>query len=217
MKKIILLYLMLVSCNIFSKDNINITIPSNTTDMYLYKDLEKGEYQGVYIDIFADVLKNKNISINLDGEDSDVVLRTIETLDGKRVYDYFDTPMIYRVGVVVNKNSTLSNLGNIKNLKVAYIPNQHGLKEFKERYNNLKLEKIEVKNLDEGLEKLSEEEVDAFIVQDWYDKNSGETNYKLLENIRYNEQIAIRKNLKNLHKEIEETMGNVKGDSFQKL
>lgn len=217
MKKIIILYLMLFNCIIFSKDNIDITIPSNTTDMYLYKNLEKGEYQGVYIDIFKNVLNGKNIKINLDNEDSDVVLRTIETLDGKKVYDYFDTPMIYRVGVVVNKNSTLSNLGSVKKIKVAYIPNQHGLKEFKERYNNLSLEKVEVKNLDEGLEKLSEGEVDVFIAQDWYDKNSGEINFKLLENIRYNEQIAVKKKLVELHKEIEKTMESIEGETFQKI
>lgn len=217
MKKIVLLYLMVVSCITFSENKINIAIPSNTTDMYLYKNLEKGEYQGVYMDIFANVLRNKNISVNLDNKDSDVVLRTIETLDGKEIYDYFDTPMVYRVGVVVNKNSTLSNLGDIKNLKVAYIPNQHGLKEFKERYNNLNLEKIEVKNLDEGLEKLSNGEIEAFIAQDWYDKNSGETNYKLLENIRYNEQIAVKKNLKDLHKEIEGTINGVEGEAFQQI
>lgn len=218
MKKIIiLLCLLLVSCNLFSKDNIDITIPSNSTDMYLYKNLEKGDYQGVYVDIFADILKNENIKINLDGKDGDVVLRTIETLDGKKKYDYLDTPMIYRVGVVVNKNSTISNLGNIKNLKVAYISNQHGLKEFKERYNNLELEKIEVKNLVEGLEKLSSGEVDAFVVQDWYDKNSGEVNYKLLENIRYNEQIAIKKHLKNIHGTLTKTMNEIQGDRFQNI
>ncbi|WP_448820564.1 HD domain-containing phosphohydrolase [Cetobacterium sp.] len=217
MKKILLLYLMLFNCIIFSNDNIDIAIPENATDMYLYKNLEKDEYQGVYIDIFENLLKDKKVSINLDGEDSEIVLRTIETLDGKKKYDYFDTPMLYRVGVVVNKNSIISNLGNIKNLKVAYIANQHGLKEFKERYNNLNLEKMEVKNLDEGLEKLSNGDIEAFIVQDWHNKNSGETDYKVLENIRYNEQIAVKKNLKALHKEIEKTISSVNGEVFQKI
>lgn len=217
MKKILLLYLMLFNCIIFSNDNIDIAIPENATDMYLYKNLEKDEYQEVYIDIFENLLKDKKVSINLDGEDSEIVLRTIETLDGKKKYDYFDTPMVYRVGVVVNKNSIISNLGNIKNLKVAYIANQHGLKEFKERYNNLNLEKMEVKNLDEGLEKLSNGDVEAFIVQDWHNKNSGETDYKVLENIRYNEQIAVKKNLKALHKEIEKTISSVNGEVFQKI
>ena len=215
MKRVVFLFLIILHVLTFSKSDISVSIPSNTTDMYLYKNLEKGEYQGVYIDIFSNILSDMNLK--LDDENSDVILRTIETQNGKEEYEYIDTPMIYRVGVVINKNSMISNLRNIKSLKVAYIPNQHGLKEFNERYNNLDLEKIEVRNLDEGLEKLNNGEVDAFIAQDWYDKNSGETNYKLLENIRYNEQIAIKKELKNTKTEIQKSLTNLEGEALQKI
>ena len=217
MKKAVFLILMVLNYITFSQSDISITIPSNTTDMYLYKNLEKGEYQGVYVDLFSDILNDKGIDIKLDEENSDVVLRTIETQKGQEEYEYIDTPMIYRVGVVVNKNSMFSNLRNIKNLKVAYIPNQHGLKEFRERYKNLELEKIEVKNIDEGLEKLENGEVEAFITQDWYDKNSGEINYKLLENIRYNEQIAIKKGLQDIQGKIQNTLNNLEGEKIQEI
>ncbi|MCQ8212448.1 transporter substrate-binding domain-containing protein [Cetobacterium somerae] len=217
MKKVIFLILIVVNYITFSQSDISITIPSNTTDMYLYKNLEEGEYQGVYVDLFSNILNNKEIDIKLDEENSDVVLRTIETQKGQEEYEYIDTPMIYRVGVVVNKNSMFSNLRNIKKLKVAYIPNQHGLKEFQERYKNLELEKIEVKNIDEGLEKLESGEVEAFITQDWYDKNSGEINYKLLENIRYNEQIAIKKGLQDIQEKIQNTLNNLEGEKIQEI
>ena len=217
MKKAVFLILLIVSYITFSQSDISITIPSNTTDMYLYKNLEKGEYQGVYVDLFSDILNDKEIDIKLDEENSDVVLRTIETQKGQEEYEYIDTPMIYRVGVVVNKNSMFSNLRNIKKIKVAYIPNQHGLKEFQERYKNLELEKIEVKNIDEGLEKLESGEAEAFITQDWYDRNSGEINYKLLENIRYNEQIAIKKGMQDVQEKIQNTLNNLEGEKIQEI
>lgn len=217
MKRVVFIFLMVINCITFSKESISVTIPSNTTDMYLYKDLEKGEYSGVYVELFSNILKNKNIDIKLDNEDSDIVLRTIETLKGKEEYEYIDTPMIYRVGVVVNKNSSFSNLRNVKRMRVAYIPNQHGLKEFKERYKDIELERTEVKTIDEGLEKLADGDVDAFIAQDWYDKNSGKTDYKLLENTRYNEQIAVKKNLKNAQDKIKGIIDNLEGEKFQEI
>ncbi|MGL4971086.1 MAG: hypothetical protein ACRC45_05605, partial [Cetobacterium sp.] len=184
MKRVVFLLMLFMKCWVFAQENLTITVPSNTTDMYLYKDLEKGEYQGVYVELLKKVLEGKEIEILLDEEDSDVMLRTIETSTGIKEYSYLDTPMIYRVGVIVSKNSSLSNLGEMRILKVGYIPGQHGIKEINERYSNLTLDKVEVKNIDEGLEKLKSGEIEVFIAQDWYDKNAGDVEYKLLENIK---------------------------------
>ncbi|MGL4652008.1 HD domain-containing phosphohydrolase [Cetobacterium sp.] len=217
MKRLVVLVMLLIRCLVFSEESIIITVPSNTTDMYLYKDLEKGEYQGVYADLLKKVLEGKEIKILLDEEDSDMMLRTIETSAGIKEYNYLDTPMIYRVGVIVSKNSSLSNLGETRFLKVGYIPGQHGIKEINERYSNLTLDKVEVKNIDEGLEKLNSGEIEVFIAQDWYDKNAGDVEYKLLENIKYNEQIAVKKNLEELYKKIKKSLDELQGEEFQEV
>ncbi|MGL4977480.1 MAG: HD domain-containing phosphohydrolase [Cetobacterium sp.] len=217
MKRVVFLLMLFMKCWVFAQENLTITVPSNTTDMYLYKDLEKGEYQGVYVELLKKVLEGKEIEILLDEEDSDVMLRTIETSTGIKEYSYLDTPMIYRVGVIVSKNSSLSNLGEMRILKVGYIPGQHGIKEINERYSNLTLDKVEVKNIDEGLEKLKSGEIEVFIAQDWYDKNAGDVEYKLLENIKYNEQIAVKKNLEELHKKIKKSLDELQGEEFQEI
>lgn len=217
MKRLVVLLMLITGCFSFSRDSITITVPSNTTDMYLYNDLEKGEYQGVYVELLKKVLEGKETQVLLDGENSDMMLRTIETSDGIKEYNYLDTPMIYRVGVIVGKNSNFSNLGEARHLKVAYIPGQHGIKEIKERYSNLTLDKVEVKNVDEGLEKLKNGEVEIFIAQDWYDKNAGDVEYKLLENIKYNEQIAVKKSLKELYEKIKKNLDELQGEEFQQI
>ncbi|MGL5624980.1 HD domain-containing phosphohydrolase [Cetobacterium sp.] len=217
MKRLVVLLMLITGYFSFSRDSITITVPSNTTDMYLYNDLEKGEYQGVYVELLKKVLEGKEIQVLLDGENSDMMLRTIETSDGIKEYNYLDTPMIYRVGVIVGKNSNFSNLGEARHLKVAYIPGQHGIKEIKERYSNLTLDKVEVKNVDEGLEKLKNGEVEIFIAQDWYDKNAGDVEYKLLENIKYNEQIAVKKSLKELYEKTKKNLDELQGEEFQQI
>ncbi|MGL5989318.1 HD domain-containing phosphohydrolase [Cetobacterium sp.] len=217
MKKVILLLLLFTNSIIFSKSNIVATSPSNSTDMYLYKNLEEGEYRGVYVDLLKGGLINEKVEIKLEAKNSEILLRTIKTADGLKSYNYIDTPMIYRVGVILNKDSSLTNLGEVKKIKVAYISGQHGLNELNERYTELQIDKTEVKNIDEGLEKLKKMEVEAFIVQDWYDKNSGDTEYKILENIKYNEQIAVLKNKEALYEEVKNKVESLKGEEFQKL
>lgn len=217
MKKVILVLFTFISCIVLSIEDVEIGIPANATDMYLYKNLEKGEYQGVYIDILKDVLDTKNLQFNLNSNETKIQFRTIETNEGKKKYNYIDTPMVYRIGVIVNKNSNMSNLGEIKNLKVAYIKGQHGVKEIKERYNNLILEKVEARNIDEGIDKLNSGEVDAFIVQDWYDKNLGEVNYRVIENLRYNEQIAVRKDSEQYYEKIKNRIETIDPEDFQKI
>ncbi|MGL4425700.1 MAG: HD domain-containing phosphohydrolase, partial [Cetobacterium sp.] len=99
MKKIITFMLFLKSIT-FSIENIVITAPSNRTDMYLYKNLEVGEYKGVYVDLFETILKKENLAIGLDSDNGDVILRTIKTDAGALEYNYIETPMVYRIGII---------------------------------------------------------------------------------------------------------------------
>ena len=213
MKKIVLLVFVLLNTYMFTQEKMNIGIPENYTDMFLYKDLNKGEYQGVYVDIISEMNKKLQLSEEMEytldeSDQNDMILRTIETTQGKKKYTYIDTPMIYRVAVVVNKASKLNNMGDVNFLKVAYISGNHGIKEIAERYSGIELKKFEVKNLDEGLEYLNSGAVDAFIVQDWSDKNFGENEFKVIENLKYNEQLAVKnvsgENVLKIQKFIEE-------------
>ncbi|MGL5797546.1 MAG: HD domain-containing phosphohydrolase [Cetobacterium sp.] len=216
MKKIITFMLFLKSIT-FSIENIVITAPSNRTDMYLYKNLEIGEYKGVYVDLFETILKKENLAIGLDSDDGDVILRTIKTDAGALEYNYIETPMVYRIGIIGNKNSELSKLLEMKKIKVAHINGHHGLRELKERYKELDIERVEVKNIDEGFEKLNNKEVEILLVQDWYDKNLGDVDYKVLENIRYNEQIAVLKNRNDISAEILLNLEKIKEEKLQEI
>lgn len=222
MKRIGFLLFICLNMFVFSQEKTVISIPTNYTDMYLYKNLEEGKYQGVYVDLFnslnKDNLNNKNIEYILsDSKDSDLILRTIETKEGKDKYLYINTPFVYRIAIVVNKDSKIKNIGELKELKVAYIPSEHGLKEIEERYNWLKLDKIQVRTVDEGLNYLKNGTVDAFVVKDWNEKNSGESNYKALENIKYNEQVAVKKENLKLYEEINEGVNGVSSDSLKNI
>ncbi|MEG2436699.1 MAG: transporter substrate-binding domain-containing protein [Cetobacterium sp.] len=224
MKKIILLVFVLLNTYMFAEKNINIGIPTNYTDMFLYKDLDKGEYQGVYVDIISEMNKKlqlfKEVEYSLNGESdatNDIILRTIETTQGAKKYTYIDTPMIYRIAIVVKKTSKLTNIGDMESLKVAYVPGNHGIREITERYSGINLEKVEVKNLDEGLEYLESGAVDAFIVQDWSDKNSGENNFKTIENFKYNEQLAVKNEFGESSLKIKKFIEELPADKLQNI
>ncbi len=89
MKKIVLLVFVLLNTYMFTQEKMNIGIPENYTDMFLYKDLNKGEYQGVYVGIISEMNKKlqlfEEMEYTLDESDqNDMILRTIETTQGKK-------------------------------------------------------------------------------------------------------------------------------------
>lgn len=198
MIKKVIIYISLC-LSIFSKE-IKIGVVEKNMDLYLYKNLEKGIYEGVY----SDILKNSemgDLKYSLHQENSDLILRVTETEDGKEKYRYINTPIFYRIYILKNKNTNLNIFSGEKEIKVAYVPNTQGLEEFQEKYKNISIKKIEVSNEEEGIKVLANKEADIFIVKDWTgidDKGI----IQVLENIKYNEKIAVKKGENETYKKI---------------
>ena len=59
MKKLITIFFVFLTSFAFGKDSLTIKIPLNLTDMYLYKNLETGKYEGVYGELFEKINAEK--------------------------------------------------------------------------------------------------------------------------------------------------------------
>lgn len=216
MKRIVSVLFLLMSVLAFSENGIKAQIPLNLTDMYLYKNLDTGKYEGVYPEILKKVSEKYSVEYKLNEENPEILLRI--TNGGKyENYNFISTPMTYRVMVLVNNGGMIRNTSDLKGLKVAYVENSRGIDEFQERFGNLAVEKIKVANEDIGLEKLENNTVDAFVVQDYIEKNSTESCVRVIENILYREQIGVRKDCEELYKFIKEEFLQNSGDNLKNI
>lgn len=216
MKRIISVLFLLMSVLVFSENKIKIQVPLNLTDMYLYKNLDTGKYEGVYPEILKKVSEKYSVEYKLNEENPEILLRI--TNGGKyENYNFISTPMTYRVMVLVNNGGMIRNTSDLKGLKVAYVENSRGIDEFQERFGNLAVEKVKVANEDIGLEKLENNIVDAFVVQDYIEKNSTESRVRVIENILYREQIGVRKDCEELYKFIKEELLQNSGDNLKNI
>lgn len=184
-------------------------------DMYLYKNLEKNSYEGVYVDL----LKNHDLGLleyNLNNPKDVLFLRVNETEDGKKEFNYINTPIIYRVYILKNKKNKINIFSGEKEIKVAYIPNTRGYQEIEERYKNLKLKKVEVQNEAEGIKTLENKDADIFVVKDWSgidDKNI----IQVVENIKYTEKIGVKKTEIELYKKIKKIFSKISALELQNI
>lgn len=216
MKRIVSVLFLLMSVLAFSENGIKAQIPLNLTDMYLYKNLDTGKYEGVYPEILKKVSEKYSVEYKLNEENPEILLRI--TNGGKyENYNFISTPMTYRVMVLVNNGGMIRNTSDLKGLKVAYVENSRGIDEFQERFGNLAVEKVKVANEDIGLEKLENNIVDAFVVQDYIEKNSTESRVRVIENILYREQIGVRKDCEELYKFIKEELLQNSGDNLKNI
>ena len=103
MKKIVSVLFLIISVFAFSESKIKAKIPLNLTDMYLYKNLDTGKYEGVYPEILEKVNEKYSVEYKLDGENPEILLRITNTEKYKN-YNFISTPMTYRVMVLVNNN-----------------------------------------------------------------------------------------------------------------
>lgn len=216
MKRIVSVLFLLMSALAFSENGIKAQVPLNLTDMYLYKNLDTGKYEGVYPEILKKVSEKYSVEYKLNEENPEILLRI--TNGGKyENYNFISTPMTYRVMVLVNNGGMIRNTSDLKGLKVAYVENSRGIDEFQERFGNLAVEKVKVANEDIGLEKLENNIVDAFVVQDYIEKNSTESRVRVIENILYREQIGVRKDCEELYKFIKEELLQNSGDNLKNI
>lgn len=216
MKRIISVLFLLMSVLAFSENKIKIQVPLNLTDMYLYKNLDTGKYEGVYPEILEKVNEKYSVEYKLDGENPEILLRITNTEKYKN-YNFISTPMTYRVMVLVNNKGMIRNISDLKGLKIAYIENSRGIEEFQERFGNLAVEKIKVANEDIGLEKLEDNTVDAFVVQDYIERNSFESHVRIIENILYREKIGVRKDCRELYDFIKEELLQNSGENLKNI
>lgn len=84
MKKLITIFFILFSSFVFAKDSLTIKIPLNLTDMYLYKNLETGKYEGVYAEVFEKINTEKlnskyNLDYKLESENPEVMIRVVDS------------------------------------------------------------------------------------------------------------------------------------------
>lgn len=210
MKKLLLAIMMSIS--LFAYGETKIKIESNITDMYLYKNLYLGRYEGVYSDLLKEIDKNIKYSFNFE-EKPEILLRVTNT-EKYPDYKFISTPINYRVMVLVNKYGKIRNVSDLMGLRIGYIANSRGLEEFKDRFSYLKYDRVKIENEDIALEKLENREIDALIIEDYIERNSFESDVRILEDTLYREKIGIRKDCENLYKAVE---NNVKEKSEDDL
>lgn len=221
MKKLIIFLFIIITSFVFTKESVTIKIPLNLTDMYLYKNLETGKYEGVYADLFERINSeklNSNYDLNykLENENSEIMIRVIDSYEDEH-YNYISTPITYKVSILVKNNSNIRKISDLNGLKISYIPNSRGLKEFEERFSNIKFEKVTVSNEDKGLEALETGETDAFVVVDWSESNSVESHIRIIESLQYKEQIAIREDKTELYNSIKNYITSLSASNFTNI
>ncbi|WP_462427723.1 HD domain-containing phosphohydrolase [Fusobacterium varium] len=221
MKKLIIIFFVIITSFIFAKEPLTIKIPLNLTDMYLYKNLETGKYEGVYAELFEKINNekfNSNYILNykLESENPEIMIRVVDSYEDEH-YNYIPTSITYKVSVLVKNNNNIRKISDLNGLKIAYIPNSRGLKEFEERFSNIGFKKVTVSNEDKGLEALEIGEADAFIIVDWSESNSVESHIRIIESLQYKEQIAVREDKTELYNSIKNYIASLSASNFTNI
>lgn len=224
MKKIILILLISFFKFSFSENLVKVKVPLKTTDMYLYKDLEVGKYEGVYANFLEDISDKIDYSVDDSfynkeskiGKESSIILRTFEKKNDKENL-YIETPIIYTVTVLTKKNSFVKNMEDLKNLNVGYIKGSQGLEEIKTRFKNLEFIENIVKNREKGLEYLEKGEIDALIIKDWLNYYDEKNVTRIIEKINYKEFIAVNKSRKDIYDKLKNKMDLLKNEEIDKI
>jgi len=224
MKKIMLGLIMCLFSFSFGEEAIKVNIPLKTTDMYLYKNLEIGKYEGVYT-YFLDGISDKVIYKVDDSfynnhsrvsKESSVIVRTFEDKNDNEHY-YIETPIRYTVAVLTRRNSFVKTMDDLNNLNVGYIKGSQGLKEIKTRFKNINFIENSVKNREKGLEALDKGEIEALIIKDWLNYYDDNKITRIVDKINYKEYIAIDKDKENVYNKIKLKIDNLKNEEIEKI
>ncbi|WP_163469993.1 HD domain-containing phosphohydrolase [Fusobacterium sp. IOR10] len=224
MKKIILSLMICLFSFSFGENEIKVNIPLKTTDMYLYKNLEIGEYEGVYTH-FLEGISNKviykvddsfyNDNSNVSKESS-VTVRTFEDENDEDNY-YIKTPIRYTVTVLTKKDSFVKTMNDLNNLNIGYVKESQGLKEIETRFRNVKFIENSFKNREKALEALKNGLVEALIIKDWLNYYDDDKFTRVIEKINYKECIAIDKNRKDIYEKIKAQFDNFNNEEIDKI
>lgn len=208
MKRIILFLIFIINILSFGEEN-KVSVPLKSTDMYLYKNLDSGEYSGVYTRLLDGVLENIRYKVDdsfytgdKDLMDKDtMIIRTHENSEEKN-YLYVPTPITYRISVITKKDKFIRKMNDLQNMRIGYINNSQGLMEIKGRYKNIEFISEKIKNREIGVEKLLNDEIDALVVKNWLNFYDEDGKINVIENIGYREYIAINSEKKDLYEVI---------------
>lgn len=224
MKKIILSLIICLFSFSFGEDKIKVNIPLKTTDMYLYKNLETGKYEGVYTHFLEgisdkiiykvdDSFYNNNSKVS---KESSITVRTFEDKNNNNNY-YIETPIRYTVTVLTRKNSFVKTMDDLNNLNVGYLKGSQGLKEIKTRFKNIKFIENSVKNREKGLEALEKGEIEALIVKDWLNYYDDNKITRIIDKFNYKECIGIDENRKDIYEKIKNRFDDLENEEIDKI
>lgn len=218
MKKIIFIVFFTFCSFIYSKETIKVKVPFNRVDMYLYRNMNEGKYDGVYVDILNKIEKKSNYKLEyiFDEKNPDIVLRAIEEKDFKG-YDFVQMPISYRIYVLVKNDGKLKKMSDLKGLRVGYVENSRGIDEIEKRFDTLNFTKVLLKNRTDALENLKNKDIDALIFSNWVESNSVESSIRVIENILYKEQIAVKKELKDFYEVLNKELKNYDNENLSIL
>lgn len=224
MKKIILSLMIFLFSFSFGKNEIKVNIPLKTTDMYLYKNLENGEYEGVYTHFLNgisdkviykvdDSFYNNNSNVS---KESLVTVRTFEDENDKENY-YIETPIRYTVTVLTRKNSFVKTMSDLNNLNIGYVKGSQGLKEIETRFKNIKFIENSFENREKALEALKNGLIEALIIKDWLNYYDDNKFTRVIEKVNYKECIAIDKSRKDIYDKIKTQFDNLNNEEIDKI
>lgn len=212
MKRILFCFFMFVSIAFAEVTNIKVGYPQSITDMYLYMDLEKSEYRGVYVDLLNEFSnenkKDYKFNYTTADEDADILLRVSQTqeLEG---YNYLVTPFAYKAVVLVDVNSHFRDIDDLYGLIIGYVKNQKGMAELENRNKSLKFQKMEFETENEAILALKNGEVDGIVLKDWNESNPLEKSFRVISSAYFKEKIAVSKQDVELYKGLKEYLSKL--------
>lgn len=215
-KKLLFCFVVLTTM-LFGKETIKVGYPLEFTDMYLYKNLETSEYNGVYVDILNKYIEGKNINLQykIANGQEDIIIG--EKADNENLYNIINTPFTYRATVLVNVDSPLKKIDDIFAMNVGYVKGEKGIDEVANRNKDLQFEKIGYENENKAILALKNNRVDAIILKDWSEKNPIEKKFRVLSTTIFKEKLGINKNNVELYEDLKKYILSIPNEEIKKI
>lgn len=217
MIKKLLFYFIVITTTLFSKETIKVGYPLEFTDMYLYKNLETSEYNGVYVDILKGYIEGKNIELQykIANGKEDIIIG--ERADNDSLYNIINTPFSYRATVLVNVDSPLKKIDDIFAMNVGYVKGERGIEEVANRNKDLEFEKISYENENKTILALKNNRVDAIVLKDWSEKNPIEKKFRVLSTTIFKEKLRVTKDNVELYEDLKKYIAAMSTEEIREI
>lgn len=207
MKNILIICYLIMSTLLVAEEVI-ISYPKNKMSYHFYKNLKKDEYSGSYIDLLAEINKDKNYTFRYELAEKinneDIQLRKTGGFSSK--YYYLETPYTQKVFIIGNGNLNIEDLKNKEKIRLGCLGLEVDIvNEIKDSYD---LENSETviffRNEVDAYYALQNDKVDALFILNFKQDNNFLGEILSVVNIR--EYIGVRKDknelFQNLKKEL---------------